>query len=88
MRLLFFSVLHPPSCREGVVAAALLRRRLDLPLARDPWSSRKSQAPKAEVLDGVVVGEVVEAEVDALVEQLRRHLLLLLRQVVMPETQC
>ena len=26
LRLLFFSILHPPSCREGAVAAIPLRR--------------------------------------------------------------
>ena len=70
-----------------MVAAAPLRKRLDRPLTREPHRLRKSQAPKAEVLDGVVVGEVVEAEVDVEVGHLRRRRLLPLRQAAMSETR-
>ena len=42
---------------------------------------------KMEALDGVAVGEVVEAEVDVEVEHLRCYRLLPLHQVVMSETR-
>ena len=86
LHLLFLSVLHPPLCRGGAVAALLLRRRLDFLLARESRRSRRSQATKAEVLDGAAVGEVVEAEEDMEVGHLQHRRLLPLRQAVMSET--
>ena len=87
MRLLFFSILHPPSCREGTAVAVPLWRRLDLPLAKELWQLRKSQTLKREALGGVAVGEAVKAEEGAEGEPLQRRRLLPLRQAAMSETR-